>query len=153
MALGRAFAKPVLKMVSPQVLLLISSILAALGIYLLSTLTGDAVFLAAIVFGMGVCFFWPTMLGFVNTNLPNTGAIGLNLMGGAGMFAVSIYTIFMGRHYDEIVKQAGGSNATAGQQVLQTTLVIPLVLIVAFAGLVIYMRSKNKTAPLKTAAV
>lgn len=153
MVLGRGFAKPVLKMVSPQVLLLISTILASLGIYLLSTLTGDAVFFAAIVFGMGVCFFWPTMLGFVNTNLPKTGALGLNLMGGAGMFAVSIYTIFMGRHYDEIVKQAGGSNATAGQQVLQTTLIIPLVLIVAFAGLCIYMRAKGKTAPLKTAAV
>ena len=69
------------------------------------------------------------------------------------MFAVSIYTIFMGRYYDNIVQQAGGSNATAGQQVLQTTLVIPLILIVAFAGLVIYMRSKGKTASLKTAAV
>ncbi|MGN6398420.1 MAG: MFS transporter [Mucilaginibacter sp.] len=153
MVLGRGFAKPVLKRVPPQVLLLISSVLAATGIYLLSTLTGNAVFFAAIIFGMGVCYFWPTMLGFVNENLPKTGAIGLNLMGGAGMFAVSIYTIFMGRRYDEIVAQAGGSNATAGQQVLQTTLVIPLVLIVAFTGLCIYMRSKNKTAPLKTAAV
>ncbi|MDB5086147.1 MAG: hypothetical protein JWR09_141 [Mucilaginibacter sp.] len=153
MVLGRAFAKPVLKMVSPQVLLLISTILAATGIYLLSTLTGDAVFFAAIIFGMGVCFFWPTMLGFVNTNIPKTGAIGLNLMGGAGMFAVSLYTIVMGKYYDNIVKAAGGDNTTAGPKVLQTTLVIPLVLIVAFAGLVIYMRSKNKTAPLKTAAV
>jgi MFS family permease len=153
MVIGRAFAKPVLKLFSPQVLLLISTILAATGIYLLSTLTGDAVFFAAIIFGMGVCYFWPTMLGFVNTNLPDTGAIGLNLMGGIGMFAVSIYTIFMGRYYDNIVKEAGGSNAFAGQKVLQTTLVIPIVLIVAFAGLVIYMRSRNKTAPLKTAAV
>ncbi|MDO3644127.1 sugar MFS transporter [Mucilaginibacter sp. L3T2-6] len=152
-AMGRGFAKPILKMVSPQVLLLCSAILAALGIYLLSTVSGDMLIVAAIIFGMGVCFFWPTMLGFVNTNLPNTGAVGLNLMGGAGMFAVSIYTIFMGRHYDEIVAQAGGSNATAGQQILQATLVIPLVLIVAFIGLIVYMRSKNKTAPMKTAAV
>ncbi|MDP9047712.1 MAG: MFS transporter, partial [Bacteroidota bacterium] len=153
MVIGRAFARPVLKMFSPQVLLLISTILAATGIYLLSTLTGNSVFFAAIIFGMGVCYFWPTMLGFVNTNIPNTGAIGLNLMGGAGMFAVSIYTIFMGRYYDRIVQEAGGSNAQAGQKVLQTTLVIPIILIVAFAGLVIYMRSKNKTAPLKTVAV
>lgn len=153
MVLGRAFAKPVLKMVSPQVLLLISTILAATGIYLLSTLTGDAVFFAAIIFGMGVCFFWPTMLGFVNTNIPKTGAIGLNLMGGAGMFAVSLYTIVMGKYYDNIVKAAGGDNTTAGPKVLQTTLIIPLILIVAFTGLVIYMRSKNKTAQLKTAAV
>jgi MFS family permease len=153
MVVGRAFAKPVLKLFSPQVLLLISTILAATGIYLLSTLTGDAVFFAAIIFGMGVCYFWPTMLGFVNTNLPDTGAIGLNLMGGAGMFAVSLYLIFMGKHYDDIVAAAHGDSSTAGQQVLQTTLVIPLVLIVAFAGLVIYMRSRNKTVPLKTVAV
>jgi len=153
MVVGRAFAKPVLKIFPPQVLLLISTILAALGIYLLSTLTGDAVFFAAIIFGMGVCYFWPTMLGFVNTNLPNTGAIGLNLMGGAGMFAVSIYTIFMGKHYDNIVAAAHGDNSTAGQQVLQTTLVIPLVLIVAFTGLVIYMRYRKKTEPLKRAVV
>lgn len=153
MVIGRGFAKPVLKLFSPQVLLLISTILAATGIYLLSTLTGNAVFFAAIIFGMGVCYFWPTMLGFVNENLPRTGAIGLNLMGGIGMFAVSIYTIFMGTHYDNIVKAAGGDNSTAGQQVLQTTLIIPLVLIVAFTGLVIYMRFKHKTEPLKTAAV
>jgi MFS family permease len=153
MVVGRAFAKPVLKLFSPQVLLLISTILAATGIYLLSTLTGDAVFFAAIIFGMGVCYFWPTMLGFVNTNIPKTGAIGLNLMGGAGMFAVSLYTIVMGKYYDNIVKAAGGDNTTAGPKVLQTTLVIPLILIVAFTGLVIYMRSKNKTAPLKTAVV
>src|SRR6195952_2405633 len=57
MVLGRAFAKPVLKMISPQLLLLISTILASLGIYLLSTLTGNYVFLAAIIFGMGVCYF------------------------------------------------------------------------------------------------
>jgi MFS family permease len=152
MVVGRAFARPVLKLFSPQVLLLISTILAATGIYLLSTLTGDAIFLAAIIFGMGVCYFWPTMLGFVNTNLPNTGAIGLNLMGGAGMFAVSLYLIFMGRRYDEIVAAAGGDSSTAGQQILQTTLMIPLALIVAFGGLVIYMRSRNKTAPVNTVA-
>ncbi len=146
MVVGRAFAKPVLKLVQPQTVLLISAILAALGIYLLSTLTGDAIFIAAIIFGMGVCFFWPTMLGFVNENLPATGALGLNLMGGAGMFAVSIYTIFMGSFYDRIVVEAHGDNSFAGQRVLNATLIIPVVLVVAFAGLVIYMRSRNKAA-------
>jgi hypothetical protein len=146
--LGRAFAKPVLKAVTPQTLLLISAVLAATGLYMLGHLTGGAVFGGAIIFGMGVCFFWPTMLGFVNTNLPATGALGLNLMGGAGMFAVSIYTLFMGPFYDKIVAEAHGDSSFAGQRVLNATLVIPLVLIVAFAGLVIYMKGKSK----KTAA-
>lgn len=153
MVIGRAFAKPVLKLFPPQVLLLISTTLAALGIYLLSTVTGPAIYGAAIIFGMGVCYFWPTMLGFVNENLPKTGALGLNLMGGAGMFAVSIYTMFMGSYYDNIVKEANGDSSFAGQKILQATLIIPIVLIVAFAGLVLYMRAKNKTQPLQRVAV
>jgi MFS family permease len=146
MVIGRGFAKPVLKLVPPEVLLLISTILAATGIYMLSTVTGPAIYAAAIIFGMGVCYFWPTMLGFVNTNIPKTGALGLNLMGGAGMFAVSLYLIIMGKHYDNIVKAAHGDNSTAGQQLLHITFFIPLVLIVAFAGLVLYMRSRKKAA-------
>jgi len=153
MALGRGFAKPVLKLFSPQVVLLISTILAATGLFLFTVLTTNAIFFAAVIFGMGVCFFWPTMLGFVNTNLPKTGAIGLNLMGGAGMLSTAIYTIFMGKRYDNIVAAANGDNSTAGQQILRTTLVIPLVLIVAFAGLVVYMRSRNKSKPLQQVAV
>jgi len=153
MVIGRGFAKPVLKRFPPQVVLLISTILASIGIYMLSTVTGPAIYAAAIIFGMGVCYFWPTMLGFVNENLPKTGALGLNLMGGAGMFAVSLYTIVMGSYYDTIVKEANGDNSFAGQKILQTTLVIPLVLIVAFGGLVLYMRSKNKTQPIANPVV
>ncbi len=145
MILGRAFAKPVLKKISPQALLVVSAILAALGIYMFTVVTGPMLYLAAIVFGMGVTFFWPTMLGFVNTNLPETGALGLNLMGGAGMFAVSIFTIFMGDYYKQI-EIAAGNNLTAGKLVLEATLVIPIVLIVAFIGLTLYMRGKGKSA-------
>src|ERR1700749_1431135 len=109
MIVVRAFAKPVLKKITPQALLIISATLAALGIFMFTVVTGPMLYLAAIIFGMGVCFFWPTMLGFVNTNLPQTGALGLNLMGGAGMFAVSVFTLFMGGYYDGIVKSANGN--------------------------------------------
>jgi len=37
----------------------------------------------------------------------------------------------MGKHYDDIVAAAHGDSSTAGQQVLQATLIIPVVLIVA----------------------
>lgn len=148
MVLGRAFAKPVLKMITPQALLVVSAALAALGIFMFTTVTGPMLYVAAIIFGMGVCFFWPTMLGFVNTNLPKTGALGLNLMGGAGMFAVSIFTIFMGGFYDRIVAGANGNETLAGKEVLQATLVIPIILVVAFVILVFYMKGRDK----KTAA-
>ncbi|HEY9196524.1 MAG TPA: MFS transporter [Mucilaginibacter sp.] len=167
MVLGRAFAKPVLKLFSPQVVILISTIVASLGLFMLCTMTGNIIFLAAIIFGMGVCFFWPTMLGFVSENIPQSGALGLNLMGGAGMFAVSIWTIIMGKYYDNIVaskmaalppgtdpaKALDVAKSLAGPDVLRFTLTIPLVLIVAFTGLVFYMRTKKKTAPLSNVVV
>jgi hypothetical protein len=69
------------------------------------------------------------------------------------MFAVSIYTMFMGSYYDQIVKAANGDNALAGVKVLQATLVIPVVLIVAFVGLVFYMRGRKKTVKISEVAV
>jgi MFS family permease len=157
MVIGRAFAGPVVKKFSPSGVLLISAILAALGLYLLGHTTGNMLFVGAIIFGIGVCYFWPTMLGFVAENLPKTGAVGLNLMGGAGMFAVSVYMIFMSDFYDTLVnaKIPAGTAAAdlaavtneakklAGPEVINATLMIPLVLIVAFIGLNVYMKNKK----------
>jgi MFS family permease len=166
MVIGRAFAEPVVHRFAPQGVLLMSAVLAAAGIYLLGHSSGAMIFVGALVFGMGVCYFWPTMLGFVAENIPKSGAVGLNLMGGAGMFAVSIYTIFMGGKYDELLAShlppgsnlmdyysaAGGSEMAAalvearraaGPEILDLTLMIPIVLIVAFGGLVMYMRNKK----------
>jgi MFS family permease len=167
MVVGRAFAGPIVKRFSPQGVLLMSAILASLGLYLLGHSSGDMIFVGALVFGMGVCYFWPTMLGFVSENLPKTGAVGMNLMGGVGMFAVALYTIIMGKHYDALVtsklpagadlalynKAPAGSemanslfeaNKAAGPAIINFTLMIPLILIVAFTGLNIYMRGRKK---------
>lgn len=167
MVLGRAFAEPVVHRFSPAGVLLISAILSAVGLYLMGHTTGNMLFVGAIVFGMGVCYFWPTMLGFVSENLPKTGAVGLNLMGGAGMFAVSVYMIFMSDYYDSLLvtKLPAGANLAdysnaaagtematvlgeakklAGPEILNTTMIIPIILSVAFAALLLYMRNKNK---------
>ena len=167
MVIGRAFAEPVVHRFSPQGVLLISAILSAAGLYMLGHSEGNMLFVGAIIFGMGVCYFWPTMLGFVAENLPKTGAVGLNLMGGAGMFAVSIYMIFMGGYYDNLLSDklpagaemsayanaAAGSEMAnaldaakraAGPEVINATLMIPIALIIAFICLNIYMRNRNK---------
>jgi MFS family permease len=155
MVIGRAFAGPVVHRFSPTGVLLISAILSAIGLYLLGHSSGNMLFVGAVIFGMGVCYFWPCMLGFVSENLPKTGAVGLNLMGGAGMFAVSVYTIFMGGYYDELVaaKLPAGDNSDAakdiarklaGPEVLNATLIIPLILTVAFTILLFYMRGRKK---------
>ena len=175
MVIGRAFAGPVVHRLAPQGVLLMSAIFAALGLYMLGHYTGSMLYAGALVFGIGVCYFWPTMLGFVSENLPETGAVGLNLMGGAGMFAVSVYMIFMGGYYDELVAKnlpAGadmatytGANATpdmisavntakaaAGPGIINVTLTIPVVLIIAFIGLNMYMR-KRRSISLQEAVV
>jgi len=163
MVIGRGFAGPVVHRFSPTGVLLISSILSALGLYLLGHSSGNMLFVGAIIFGMGVCYFWPCMLGFVSENLPKTGAVGMNLMGGAGMFAVSVYTIFMGGYYDKLVanKMPAGDTSemamneakkAAGPEVLNATLIIPIILIVAFTILLFYMRGKKNTNS-STAAV
>jgi len=167
MAIGRAFAGPIVHRLAPQGVLLMSAILATIGLYLLGHTSGNMVFVGALVFGMGVCYFWPCMLGFVSEYMPRTGAVGINLMGGAGMFAVSIYTMFMGGVYDNKIlnhlpsganlklynspdatqpmKDAlAEANKAAGPEIINTTLIIPIILIVAFASLFIYMRNKKK---------
>jgi len=150
MVIGRAFAGPVVHKFSPLGVLLISSVLAAAGLYLLGHTSGNMLFVGAILFGMGVCYFWPTMLGFVSENLPKTGAVGMNLMGAAGMFAVSIYMIFMGGYYDKLIAshmENGLEEAkkAAGPEIINVTLIIPIILIVAFAGLFLFMKSKKAT--------
>jgi len=165
MVIGRGLAGPVVHRFSPTGVLLLSAILSAAGLFMLGNYTGNMLFLGAVIFGMGVCYFWPTMLGFVSENLPETGAVGLNLMGGAGMFAVSVYTSFMGGYYDKLLAkhlpegtamaeatadQMNEAKKLAGPEVLNLTLLIPVILIVAFTVLFLYMR-KNKTA-VKTAA-
>lgn len=157
MVIGRAFAGPIVHRFSPAGVLLLSAIFSALGLYLLGHSTGNMLFVGALIFGIGVCYFWPTMLGFVSENLPKTGAVGLNFMGGAGMFAVSIYMIFMGSYYDKLVNNKlatitntdaaaalNQAKAAAGPEIINVTLVIPIVLIVAFAALNFYMRGRKK---------
>jgi MFS family permease len=158
MVIGRGLAEPVVQKLSSSGVLLISAILATIGMYVIGHSSGNTIFLGAVLFGMGVCYFWPTMLGFVAENMPKTGAVGLNLMGGAGMFAVSIYTMFMGKHYDGLLaaKLPQGANLgdymastataemktvidaakiAAGPEVINVTMLIPAILSVAFAAL------------------
>jgi MFS family permease len=167
MVLGRAFAGPIVHRLAPQGVLFISACLSVIGLYLLGHSAGNMVFAGALVFGMGVCYFWPTMLGFVSEYLPKTGAVGLNLMGGAGMLAVWVYTQFMGSFYDRLLQRklpAGASlkeyvsaapgtemannlaaaKVTAGPEIINATLIIPVILAFAFAGLFFYMRGKSK---------
>ncbi len=100
MAVGRGFAGELVHRIAPQGMLLFSAIFSFIGLMALSVSTGAAAFVSAAIFAIGICYFWPTMLGFVAEKLPGTGALGLSLMGGMGMLSVSLILPFMGSLYD-----------------------------------------------------
>jgi MFS family permease len=89
----RLCAGPLIHKFSPVGLLLTCSALAGLGILALSKTahagTGT-IFAAATVFGVGITFCWPTILGLTSEQCPKGGALTLNAMGGIGMLAVGI---------------------------------------------------------------
>ena len=141
MTFGRGIAAPVVERFSTTGMLLFSAVFTTIGLYMMGTMDGSMLFVSAFVFGIGVTYFWPTMIGFVATYLPSTGAVGMAVIGAAGMFAVSIYMQFMGGFYDELM--VGLTEVEAGRKVIMTTLYIPIVLIVMFAGIHFYVRKKH----------
>jgi hypothetical protein len=50
----------------------------------------------------------------------------------------------------DLARAFNDARSAAGPQVLQTTMIIPVFLILAFAGLVLYMRNRKKTGLLET---
>lgn len=133
MAVGRYFAGPLIHKLNPAGVLLGSSILAVLGLYLLSISEGAAMTMgSAILFAAGICYFWPTMLGFVAEYIPKSGALGLSIMGGAGMVATSLVLPIMGKSID-----------TAGPQLtLRYMTILPAILVALFIVLNVLVRKK-----------
>lgn len=151
MAVGRFFAGPVISALTTIGVLLMSSVLAALGIGLMSVLTGPAIYVAALVFALGVTYFWPTMIGWVSEELPQTGALGMSLVGGAGMFALSIWNPIIGSWIDSATTNASAlgladreAELSAGQSVLRQIVVFPLILSIAFGALLVHQRQRKK---------
>ena len=93
MAVLRFKAGPVVKRISPTGILLASAVVSAVGLFGLSLGGGGlATFGSATVFAVGVCYFWPTMLGVVSERVPRSGALGLGLMGMMGNAVVGLVT-------------------------------------------------------------
>jgi MFS transporter, putative metabolite:H+ symporter len=142
MALGRYFAGPLIKQFNTVGVLLGSAILCLIGIYILSTVDASLMYVGATFYALGICYFWPNMLGFVGERMPQTGALGLSIMGGIGMFSSSMFQPIIGGWMDtnkEISLKRGlvgdAADLAAGQSTLSNMLIFPIILIVAFAGL------------------
>jgi MFS family permease len=164
MAAGRSLAGKIVHTLSPAGMLMFSAFFSAAGLIGLSYSGGLASFGAAAVFAIGICFFWPTMLGFVSEFLPRTGALGLSIMGAAGMLSVSFILPVIGSFYEDQTQQnlpqgvilAAVKNAvkgttdfellqqaklTAGSVTLGNVAYLPAILFIAFTLLLI-LRNK-----------
>ncbi|MBO0951772.1 MFS transporter [Fibrella forsythiae] len=159
MAFGRYFGGPIIHRLDQTGVLLGGAIFATIGIYLFSTQTGAMAYVAAVFFAIGVCYFWPTMIGFVAERIPLSGALGMSIVGGVGMFSTSIFQPIIGRWLDgeRAIQAAAGKTGdalelAAGQATLAKMTTFPIILIVAFTGLYFYMRNKKPSHELDSVA-
>jgi len=150
MAVGRYFAGPLIQRLHPVGVLLFSSVIATIGIYAMSIATGNMVYLAAVLFAIGVTYFWPTMVGFIAEHVPDSGAFGMSLIAGVGILAVSIWNPVIGNWIDSARLEAQAQNLTgqaaelvAGQAALSNLTLFPIALIIAFSGLFLFMRNRK----------
>lgn len=133
MMLGRSNAGIFVHSLSPAGMLVFSAIFSTLGLVGLSYSSGIFLtFGAATIFAIGICFFWPTMIGFVAENCAKTGALGMSIIGGAGMLSVAIVLPILGANLDVF----------AGDVVLRYYAILPLFLIFAFGTLFYYTQKK-----------
>ena len=101
MFLLRHFAGPIAHRLSPVGMLTGSSVLTGIGLYLLSYANnGLTAFAYATIYGLGIVYFWPTMLGVTAERFPKGGAFLLGLMGCVGNLAIALILPVMGQIYD-----------------------------------------------------
>lgn len=151
MAVGRYFAGPIVHKLNPIGVLFMSAIVSTVAIYFMSVADGTALYGAAILFAFGVCYFWPTMIGFVAEYIPKTGALGMSLVGGMGMFATGIWNPIIGSWIDTNTKTAIESGLSqdlaevaAGKATLANMTYFPLILILFFGILFVNRKKLEK---------
>ena len=155
----RHFAGPIVAHISPIGLMFVSCLAAGIGLYLLSLAdTPVLAFGAATVWGIGVCYLWPTMLAITSERFPRGGAMALGLMGFAGGMAIKFVLPQMGAIFDTAKAQAAGGAdqlATLSPQAMQEVLryasvesfqsvaIVPLLLLPVFGLIWLFDRRKG----------
>jgi MFS transporter, putative metabolite:H+ symporter len=160
MAIGRYFGGDFVHRFDQTGVLLGSAVFTAIGIFLFSTQTGAMAYVAAIFFAIGVCYFWPNMIGFTAEKIPLSGAIGMSIVGATGMFSSSMWQPVIGSWIDSARKNAAESGLqgdalelAAGQATLLKMTAFPLILIVFFTILLYWVRNRKARKSLVSADV
>jgi fucose permease len=152
----RHFAGTVVHKLSPVGLLWVSCLLASGGLLWLSFADGPVIaILGATLWGVGVCYMWPTMLATVNERYPRSGALGMGLMGSGATLAIYLFMPTMGKIFDSTkLSEAGGKAAfdqlsgeklnevlvQASQVSFRSVAILPAALLIVFAVIWIYDR-------------
>jgi|SRR5579872_227075 len=167
MAIGRMFAGEIVHRISPIAMLIGSSTFSAVGMFMLTRAnSAPTAVIAAVLFAIGVCFFWPTMLGIASERFPRTGALGMAIMGGIGSISTAIWLPIVGHFYDAgIAKtipagktvamlQAAAPNtpdavawaaaqAAGGRAGLGILVALPIILLCVFIAIYMYDKSRG----------
>ena len=157
----RHFAGALAHRFSDMGLLLICTVPAALGLYMLSTANSAVTALfAATLWAFGVCFMWPTMLAAGSRRFPRSGPWGIGLIGFAGALAIYFVLPELGKVYDEAKLTAAGGEAAfaalqpgtpqfqkvlayAAEQSFKTIAIIPVLLFFIFGAVWLFERSRK----------
>jgi fucose permease len=155
----RHFAGPIVARISSVGLLFVSCLMAGIGLYLLSLADSPVLaFAAATIWGMGVCYIWPTMLAIASVRFPRGGAVAMGLMGFAGGMAIQFVLPRMGAIFDSAkAEAAGGADKLAGLspeamtevvryasvESFQSVAIVPIILLPVFGAIWFYDRRKG----------
>lgn len=157
MAVARYFGGDMVKRFDQTGVLLGSAILATIGIYLFSTQTGAMAYVAAVIFALGIAYFWPNMIGITATKVPGSGALGMSFVGAIGMFSTSIFQPIIGGWIDADRAAAAAKGLTgdelelvSGQETLETMTIFPGILVILFT--ILYFWLKKRKAPVQEMA-
>ncbi|WED23692.1 MFS transporter [Vibrio sp. JC009] len=158
----RNFAGVVFKHISSVGLMTVSCVFAAAGLYALSIADSPLpAFLAATIWGIGVCYMWPTMQGIITERFPNGGALALGLLGFAGGLSIQFVLPMMGSIFDTArAEAAGGADklATLSPEMMtevtriasvesfQAISVVPLIILPVFAIIWVYDKISKKNS-------
>jgi hypothetical protein len=156
----RHFAGSIVRFVSPVGLLWFSSLVAAVGLYMLSVAASPLpVFVAATVWGVGVCYMYPTMVASVSERYPRGGAFTMGIMGFAAGMANQFFLPVMGSIFDAARIEAAGGLAQlqslggvelaavtriASAESFQVIALIPLLLLPVFG--LIWLNDRRRKA-------
>ncbi|NRB65143.1 MAG: MFS transporter [Saprospiraceae bacterium] len=127
-----------------------SAIIATVGLFLFTVVTGPAVYAVAVFFALGVAYFWPNMIGFVADYIPKSGALGMSLVGAVGMLSSYFMQPIIGGWIDSNNTKGAAQGLSGndlelftGTETITTMLFFPGILIVLFAVLYFWVKGRK----------